>query len=139
MPATRLRLWAVLFATLTMTACASIGTETPQELVRQRAAARWKAQVAGDFDHVYSYNTPDFRELVTSEKFSGSFGAKGSWLAGEVIDVDCQIATQCVVDIRIDLKPIFGNKYGDKISTVGKETWVLENGQWWIFQPIAGK
>ena len=44
----------MLFVTLTLAACASLGGGKPEEQVRQRATERWQALVVGEFSRAYS-------------------------------------------------------------------------------------
>ena len=38
--------------------------------------------------------------------------------------------------VRIEAKPFLGRKFGDTINTHYDETWLLEDGQWWLFEKI---
>jgi hypothetical protein len=108
-------------------------------LVRQRGNERWAHLAGNDFAKAYSYNTPSFRAVISPESYRGRLGAGAIWVGGEVTDVTCPEAAKCVAKVRIDFRPVLRGKPGEKYSTYADETWLLENGQWWIFEPLQGK
>lgn len=132
--ATRLCAW--LLASLTLSACASLGGGNPQEQVRQRATERWQALVAGEFSRAYTYSTPGFRAVVTPDGYRSRIGSAVTWLGAEVIRVNCPEANKCTALLRIDYKPVLIRQNGVKVSTHIDETWLFEDGQWWFFQKI---
>jgi hypothetical protein len=125
-----------LLACLTLAACASLSKQPPAEQVRQRATERWQALVTGDFSRAYGYNSPAFRAVVNPAGYRNRFGGALTWLGAEVIEVNCPEVSKCVAKLRIDFKPLLGRKSNDKMSTHVDETWLLEDGQWWMFQAI---
>ena len=127
--------WSAGCVALALAACASVAPSTPQEQVTQRANARWKLMVAKEIDKAYAYTTPGFRGLVSTESYRGRFGA-ATWLDAEVARVNCPEAAKCNVVVRLEFKPVLGGKSGDRISTHLDETWILEDGQWWLFENI---
>ena len=127
---------ASFFGPLLLVACAGLSGAAPEAHVRQRATERWQALVGGDFNRAHSFNTPGFRAVVDANGFRGRIGNAGSWIGAEVVDVNCPEKAKCVARVRIDFKPVLSRRFGDKISTHTDETWLLEEGQWWIFQAI---
>lgn len=122
---------------MTLVACASMGSKTPSELVQQRAGERWQALIAGDLSKAYSYTTTGFRALVSLEAYRGRIGSAAKWVGAEVNKVDCAEAAKCQVKIRLDFQPVIGGKpSGSSYSTYLDETWLLEEGQWSIYQSI---
>lgn len=132
---TRALRWATLLVTLALAACAAVQPAAPEDAVRSRANARWQAMAAGDFATAYSYSTPGFKAVVPADTYKSRFGT-ASWHGAEVISVTCPEPTQCTARVRIDFKYLLKSKSADKISTHTDETWLLENGQWWLFQKI---
>jgi hypothetical protein len=132
------KVWLAGLTALVMTACASMPGSGPQGLVKQRAAERWSALVSGEFIRAYSYNTPGFRAVVTPDGFRNRFGGAVKWVGSEVVKVDCPDAVKCTVTMRVDFKPVVSGKAGGDVSTHVDETWLLEDGQWWFFQPLQG-
>lgn len=133
----RATIFATLLASLTLSGCATVGGGTPQEQVSQRADERWKALVAGDFSRAYSYNTPGYRAVVTPESYRGRIGGAIKWVGAETVKVNCPEATTCIATVRLDYQPLLGGIKGT-FDTHIEETWLHEDGRWWIFQPIKG-
>ncbi len=135
-PLQRLR-WAVLPLAIALGACATVSSAPPEDTVRQRGNERWKALVAADFGKAYSYNTPSFRSVVSQEVYRGRIGGAVVWVGAELVEVKCPEAAKCLAKVRIDFKPVMRGAQGDKLSTYGDETWLLEDGQWWIFESLS--
>lgn len=133
---TRLLRWLPLWAGLALAACASLDSAPPEDQVRQRATERWQAMVAGDFSSAYNYYLPGFRAVITPDGFRVRYGGTSNVKATEVVSVNCPEATKCMATVRLDFKPLLGRKFGDKISTHIDETWLLEDGKWWLFQRL---
>ncbi len=130
-----LRLLA-LCTSFVLSACSTVATGTPQEQVNQRATERWKLLLAKKFEAVYAYTTPGFRALVDSETYRNRFGASGTWVDAQVVRVDCPEPVKCRVIVRLDVKSFSGASFGDKFSSHLDEVWLLESGQWYIFQEV---
>ncbi len=116
-----------------LTGCAMFKPKPPEEQVRARATERWQAAVAGDIEKVYSLTGPSYRALVGYSRYRAGIGSAVAWTGAEVVDVTCQPAV-CTVVVRIDAKPILGKGYNDVLSTHFDEKWVLEQGEWWLYQ-----
>lgn len=127
-----------LCAVMILSACASLGGNDPEVQVRQRASERWQALVAGEFTRAYGYSTPSYRAVVSADEFRNRNGGAVKREGSEVVAVKCPETTRCIATIRIDFRPLFGGRFGDKINTHIDETWLLEDGQWWVFQSIKG-
>lgn len=127
-----------LCAAIALSACASLGGNDSEMQVRQRATERWQALVAGEFTRAYGYNTPSYRAVISADEFRNRNGGAVKREGSEVVAVKCPEATRCLATIRIDFRPLFGGRFGDKINTHIDETWLLEDGQWWVFQSIKG-
>lgn len=112
--------------------CASLsGGSDPATAVHKRAQQRWTALVAGQFDKAYPYLAPSVREVMSYDHFRSSFGSGGAWQAADVYDVKCELE-RCEAKIRLRIKlPIHGI---ESITTDTQETWIPENGQWWLYQ-----
>ncbi len=130
--------WLVLSASAVLVACAGVTATAPEEVVKQRVNERWKTLVSGDFARSYSYTAPSFRGLISQDVYRGRIGGAVNWVAGEVANVQCPEAIKCIARVRIDYKPLLRGRAGDTFSTYANETWVLEDGQWWAFEPLKG-
>lgn len=122
-----------LLAGLLLAACAAVPVAPPEEIVRQRANERWRALVDRDFAKARSYHTSAYQAAVDTQTYRDRFG-KTVWSGGEVVKVVCPDAVKCIGTVRMESKNLFWRKYGDNISTHDEETWVLEDGQWWLKQ-----
>ena len=128
--------WLALCASTALVACASMGAGSPEDVVKQRVNERWKSLVSGDFARSYSYTAPSFRGLISQDVYRGRIGSAVNWVAGEVATVECPEAIKCIARVRIDYKPLLRGRAGNTFSTYANETWVLEDGQWWAFEPL---
>jgi hypothetical protein len=127
--------WAPLLASLVLVACAAVPQGTPEEQVRQRASERWQALVAGDFAKAYTYSTPGFKAVVAADAYKDRFRA--SWHGADVVQVSCAEPAKCTAKVRIDMKYMVKSTHTDsRITTHADESWLLEDGQWSIFQAL---
>lgn len=134
-PASSLARWfAPVVAALAVSACASIATSSsPEEQVRQRAQARWDAQIAGDWKTAYSLTTPSYRALRNLDFYRASVGGAASWKAVEVVRVSCNEDGQaCSARIKLDYDAVVRPGQALPSSTYFNENWVLEEGQWYF-------
>lgn len=136
--ARRLLLWASICATVTLAACSTLTPASPEDQVRLRATERWKHMVAKDFDKAYGYSTQAFRGVVPEKDYRGRFGAAVVWVGAEVVRVNCPEPAKCTAVVKLDYITIANRKANDPYSVHFDETWLLEDGQWWIFQNLKG-
>jgi len=120
---------------IALAGCASLQTK-PEDAVTQRANARWQALVKGDLEAAYNYSSPGFRAVVDLGGFKGRTGIAGRWLDAQVARVECDLPTRCKAVVRIEYSTLIPGKSKVKMDTHIDETWLLEDGQWWIFQKV---
>jgi len=124
---------------LLLSGCASLGS-TPEDQVKALANQRWQYLIAGDFDKAYEMATPSYRQLRDVRYYRNKRGVTPvKWLAAEVIKAECVPAkepTKCTVRIKLDSKPLVRTKFDGVLSTGMNETWVYENGRWWMFETL---
>lgn len=122
--------------------CAVFTPATPEEIVTKRANERWAARIKGDYPAAYQYNTAGYRQTISIEKFPAKIGAANAWVqSGEVFKVKCATADKCDVQIKmIAVLPVpTRGRGGNGPATTEMytdETWILEEGQWRIFEKI---
>lgn len=128
---------ATLLLASALVGCAGLGSApAPEQLVRELATQRWQALLSKDFDKAYAFSVPSYRQIRTAEYYRGKRQATPvKWLAAEVLRVECQEA-KCAVRIKLESKPLVPFQFDGTLSTGLDETWVLENGQWWIFETL---
>jgi len=136
MSAFSLRSALAVAAVALVAGCAALGPQAPEEAVKARANARWAALLKSDMTNAYAYLTPGYRAVHDLESYRKRRGTAVKWTGAEVVDVRCPEATKCLAKVRIEAKPFMGRKFGDTITTHYDETWLLEDGQWWLFEKI---
>ena len=131
----RLSLAALIGAGALLAACASLQTK-PEDAVTQRANARWQALLKGDMAKAYTYSSSGFKAVVNLEGFKSRTGIAGRWHAAQVVNVTCDTPERCKAVIKLEFSALIPGRAKDRITTHIDETWLLEDGQWWIFQKV---
>lgn len=131
-----LRLFAAGLAGAMLTGCASLAPKTPEDAVRERAQARWDALLAGKFDEAYAYLSPGSRAVVSPQRFRSSIGAAAAWKSAKVHSVTCAQADRCKVTMLVSYAPMVRAREIGTIETSIDETWLLDQGQWWLPQGL---
>lgn len=122
------------FAVVALAGCASMAT-TPEAIVKARATQQWQARIAGDLDKSYKLTTPSFRGSKTLESYKKGFGGAVVIKSAEVAEVTCENADKCVVNAKVVAQPnlMLGRRAIAPFTTYVDETWLREDGQWWLF------
>lgn len=103
---------------------------TPQQIhVNDRATARWKALLAGDFAKAYTFTTSVFQKSTTKEIYVAGL-SNAQWHGAEVLTVTCESDVKCIARVRVDAKVVIPRTTMNKITTHVDEVWLLEDGQW---------
>lgn len=124
------------FAALALTACAGMSTSSPEDPVAARANARWKSLVALDFDAAYTYAAPGYRALVPLQTYRSRTASAVQWRAAEVSKVECPEESRCIVNIKLSFTPPLIKPRDTVVNSYFDETWIKEDGQWWIFLDV---
>ena len=124
---------ALAAAALALAGCAALQPQTPEQVVAQRAEARWNDLVKGDFEKAWDYTQPGFRALVKRERYFRRFGGGAQWTGAQVHKVTCE-AERCTVRVRISAKVMAPPFKGQEVVSIMDEVWVREDGQWWYYQ-----
>lgn len=123
-------------ATALLTACASTPPATPEEAVQQRAQARWNALLKHDFAQAWGYFVPAYRAVVSLDRYKSTMKNGAPWVDVKVGTVHCESATKCTADVLIEGKPVGVASFSGNVRTGVQETWLLEDGTWWLYQPL---
>lgn len=130
-------LLAAVAGALLASGCASLGSpsESAEEAVLQRAQARWDALVDREWAAAYKFMTPAYRAIVPQRRYGNQFQGPVQWESAKAESAKCD-EKRCVVQVRIDFRALLP-KHADKVTTTwAEEVWVLEDGQWYKFEPI---
>lgn len=118
---------------LALSGCAGLFGPPPtaEQIVRQRAEARWQALVAQDWETAYSFATPAYRSAIDLAGFRARHqGGAAKWKGVKPATADCKEAS-CDVNVTIVFEPTMQKGFGE-LSTTINEKWLLEDGQWWV-------
>jgi hypothetical protein len=116
----------VALTAATVAACASVGPMKPEDEVKARAQARWDALVKGDTKSAYEYFSPGTRAVMDLKSYDDSI-RKGFWKAATVDQVTCPAADRCEADETIEYE-----YKGRRTKTPLRESWIREDGKWWL-------
>lgn len=126
---------ATLLAAVGLVGCAALTPtpQTPEEIVQTRADARWAALLKRDFATAYGYLAPGVRAITPEKTFAASVGTAVQWTNAGTKRVRCDEVDRCVASVQITAK-VFNPRMKDgTLTTYYEETWVLQDGQWWLF------
>ena len=122
-----------------LSACASL---TPQDTdawrdsqrakLKERAEARWKALITGDYAAAYEYLSPDHRVVVSLQQFRGKFGGTIAWRMAIAKDIKYDSPTVATVMVAVTYR-YSGPLGGGEIETgrLMAEKWLYSGGEWW--------
>ena len=124
---------AMASVVIAVAGCAGLGgiskDASPDEkraAVTERVNARWAALMKGDMDTAYSFFSPASRQLLSLGTYKQQ--ARGSgFRKAEVTKVDCQPEI-CDVTVLVTLD----HRLMPGLQSPVNETWVLENGKYWL-------
>lgn len=117
--------WSVVLAVVA-TGCAVLDARTPEQVVKERAQARWNAMVSADLKTAYEYFSPTTRQTLKYEGFVIAY-RQGFWKSATVDSVQCPKPDLCQVDVTIESEV----KKGLKVKGPLRETWIREGNDWW--------
>jgi hypothetical protein len=116
--------------------CASQPPATPQDIVRARAQERIDLVHNKDYDKAYGYLLPSYRKLNDAGTWGRRFGNGAKWVDPKVASAKCTETDRCQVGIELGVIVVArGFSASKPIQTTMYETWLLEDGQWWFYQP----
>jgi hypothetical protein len=117
--------------------CASIGAglRPAEEVVLERAQARWSALVERDWKTAYAFLTPAYREVVPLKRYSDQFGGPLRWESAKPAGAKCE-EKRCTVSVEIVFRMMLPGHMDRVDKTHIDEVWVLEAGQWYKFEAL---
>jgi len=117
--------------------CASIGagSRPAEQVVLERAQARWNALVDRDFGAAYAYLTSGYRAVVPLAAYRRQTTGPAQWESAKAQSAKCEPA-RCIVAVEITFR-IGLPGHADRVqSSFVDETWVLEDGQWFKYEAL---
>jgi hypothetical protein len=118
-------------AVLLLAGCASVAVK-PEQAVRERATAHWKARMARDAEAAYAYMPPSYRAVTTLDTYKRRYGEL-QLTAAQVEAVKCETEDKCVASSKVEARVALRGASTPAVSTLYDEVWIRENGQWWLF------
>ena len=116
--------------------CATFSAK-PESIVRERATQHWNALIAGEFDKSYEFMPPSLRAVTPVASYKNKFGGAVKWTAAEPTSVNCESQDRCVAHMKVTAKVLaFRGVPAARLPPIVNhydETWIRENGQWWLF------
>lgn len=104
--------------------------------MRQLAAQRWQALIALDFDKAYTFTAPSYRQINTLEAYKKNHqGVMVKWLAAKVLRATCE-EKKCALRIELESKPVLLSRSEQTMTGGLDESWVLEDGRWWVLEAL---
>jgi len=118
-------------------ACASIGagSRPAEEIVLERAQARWNALVERDWNTAYPYITPAYRAIVPLKRYGNQFTGPLQWESAKAHSATCEGA-RCTVRVEISFRTLLPGHTDRLSSTFVDEVWVLEEGTWYKYEAL---
>ncbi len=119
-----------------LAACSDPDPRPPEEIVAERAQARWDALVESEFDEAWTYMTPGFREHTDSRDYYVEMSSRSvQWTSAEVVSTECEQA-RCEVTVSVGYRIPSGPAQlsGMESERRIKETWIGIDGKWWYAQ-----
>ena len=107
-------------------ACAVTPDQPVEQVVKARAQQRWDAVLRQDLDVAYGFLSPGTRAVTPQKGYRDSFRA-GFFKSATVESVKCGSPDSCEAQVAIE----YGFR-GSQIKTPLAETWIKQDGNWWL-------
>lgn len=128
---------AATLATVFLSGCATTYRPgSPEAMVKEKATARWDALIKSDFDTAYKLTAPSYRAVSSLERYRTKFNLGSvNWTDAEVVKVECE-PEKCNVTLKVGAYLPMLRTFKEPAVTAIEETWVKEDGGWWLFQRL---
>jgi len=106
-------------------------TLTPEQLVTERAKARWDALIAGDYERAYAYLSAGYRLTMPLTTYSlkrsqDRFKITSAYIRGAA----CSSETICNAGITLTVEATMPNVGTKAFPTTQEESWLFQDGSW---------
>ncbi|MBS3747422.1 MAG: lipoprotein [Wenzhouxiangellaceae bacterium] len=118
-----------------LAACSDPDPRSPEEIVAERAQARWDALVAQDFETAREYYTPGYRQQTSAADFADEMQRRPvKWTDVEVRSAECSeeepsCRLRSVVSYQVPASIPGAGTLESKSAVT--EIWLQINGEWW--------
>ncbi len=121
-------------AALALGACSGMTTknQTPEEIVMERAQARYDALMQQDAEGLaiaFDYTSPSYRSYATAKQYNAKVAGRGMWNKVEVETANCEDSV-CKVKVNLTYT---SPQFKLPITRPFHEKWIEINGEWWIY------
>ena len=124
---------ATVLALMLLSACATTSTSSPEDIVRERAEARWDAQLSRDYASAYAYYSPGYRSAVSVTDFEVELRMRRiRYTSATYMDQNCGDNT-CTVRFNVGYRvsvPVPGVSVWNGFEVIN-DRWVKTGGEWW--------
>jgi hypothetical protein len=136
-------LWLLAVPLLLTSAMAGAAVEDGLGDLEERVNQRWTALIDRDFDAVYKFQTPAYREAYSFRHFAGQYGSQVRWISAELENFslaespfeDQEVADQlrvANVQVRLEYQSPFPPENPVRTTTIVDEKWLFVDDQWWF-------
>lgn len=119
-----------------LSACATVAPNQ-DDIIAERAKARWDALEERDYAKAYAYYSPAFRSKNTATDLEIKLRMQRvKWLGANYVSHSCS-GDVCTVEIDLKYqmaKPVPGVDSWGGVDRI-KEQWIKVDGQWWYVPP----
>ncbi|MFA5940174.1 MAG: hypothetical protein WC809_12525 [Sinimarinibacterium sp.] len=136
---------SALLCAIALPGCAVFGETDPvariaadQKKIEKRVLARWDAIIAVNFDAVYEFASPAYRQTYDLVHLKNQYAAQLKRKRVEIYKTEIDPATpdsaKVVVLLYFEAE---GGAPGTTFETFSRvvETWVRDGGKWWYVEP----
>lgn len=117
--------------------CATVGGGTAAEnVVQERAQARWDALIRRDWNTAYGFIVPAYRSVVPIQRYGNQFTGPIQWETAKATGASCE-EKRCTVKVEVTFRMLLPGHMDRVSTTFVDEVWVLESdGQWYKFETV---
>jgi hypothetical protein len=122
----------ILLAVMLLSACATT-TASREDVIKERAQARWDALLSRDYASAYALHSPGYRSAATVVDFEISMRTRRiRYTSAEYLEQNC-VENTCTVRFRVGYQvnsPVPGVNVWNGFDVI-TDQWVKVDGEWW--------
>ena len=123
----------ILLAVMLLSACATTSTSSPEDIVRERAQARWDALLSRDYAGAYALYSPGYRSTATVVDFEISIRMRRIRYTSATYKGQSCDENTCTVSFQVGYRvgtPVPGVGVWDGYEVINDQ-WIKTGGEWW--------